>query len=121
MQNLAQTYGERHTVDYCIEVLANRISNADNKVIMEKCFRLFGADCIQRDLGFYLIQGVVSRQAADALTATRHELIRDIAARADDLLDCMNIPKHALYAPIAADYVKYNASPNFGEVKGARM
>lgn len=98
MQNLAQTYGERHTVDYCIEVLATRISNADNNQIMEKVFRLFGADCIQRDLGFYLIQGVVSREAADGLTATRHALIKDIAERADDLLDCLNIPKHALYA-----------------------
>jgi len=88
---------------------------------MEKCFRLFGADCIQRDLGFYLVQGVINRQAAEALTVTRHELIKDIAERADDLLDSMNIAKHALYAPIAADYVKFNASPNFGEVRGARM
>jgi len=33
----------------------------------------------------------------------------------------MSIPKHALYAPIAGDYVKYNASENLGEVLGAKM
>jgi hypothetical protein len=36
-------------------------------------------------------------------------------------MDCMSIPKHALYAPIAQDYVKYNAHPNHGEIIGAKM
>jgi hypothetical protein len=36
-------------------------------------------------------------------------------------MDCMSIPKHALYAPIAGDYIKYNATPNFGEIIGAKL
>lgn len=48
-------------------------------------------------------------------------LIKKIAEVTTDLLDCLNIPKHALYAPIASDYVKYNANPNHGEVIGAKM
>jgi hypothetical protein len=55
------------------------------------------------------------------LTPTRHSIIKTIAERASDLLDCMNIPKHALYAPIAANYLKYNESANNGEVVGAKM
>jgi len=39
----------------------------------------------------------------------------------NDLLDCMSIPKESLYAPIAGDYVKYNATPNFGEIIGAKL
>jgi len=39
---------------------------------MEKVFRLFGAEMIARDLGFYMINGVVSKAAAEQLTATRH-------------------------------------------------
>jgi len=88
---------------------------------MTKVFRLFGAEIINRELTFYLVQGVISKNALNGLTPTRHALIKDIAERATDLLDCMNIPKHALYAPIAANYLKYNESPNQGEVIGAKM
>jgi hypothetical protein len=86
---------------------------------MEKVFRLFGAEMIERDLGFYMINGLVNKEAAKNLTATRHLLIKDIAVRANDLMDCLSIPKHALYAPIAGDYIKYNSAPNFGEIHGA--
>ena len=34
MQDLAQAYGERHTMEYCISVLVNQIKNAQNKATM---------------------------------------------------------------------------------------
>ena len=64
---------------------------------------------------------MISVIAVNNLTKSRHSLIKEIAPRANDLMDCMNIPKHALYAPITQDYVKYNAHPNTGEVIGAKM
>ena len=88
---------------------------------MESVFRLYGADCIYRDMAFYMIEGLVSNEASKNLTSTRLQLIKEIAPRCNDLFDCMSIPKHALYAPIANDYIKYNASPNYGEVVGAKM
>ena len=39
-----------------------------------------------------------------------------MAKDTNNILDCLNIPKHALYTPIAEDYVKFNESENFGEV-----
>lgn len=63
MQNLASSYGERQTMDYCISVLRNQIKCPHNKKIMALVFRLFGTECIFRDLSFYMIQGVVSREA----------------------------------------------------------
>jgi hypothetical protein len=53
------------------------------------------------------------------LTPTRNQLITEIAARAEDILDCLSIAKDALYAPIAGDYIRYNATPNNGEIIGA--
>lgn len=88
---------------------------------MTKVFRLFGLEVVNRDLSFFMMHGLISQKAIDGFTPTRHALIKDIAAISNDLLDCLNIPKHALYAPIAADYVKYNATPNYGEVVGAKM
>ena len=55
MQNLATAYGERQTLDYCISVLVNKIKNAQNKQMMMRVFRLFGAECINRDISFYMI------------------------------------------------------------------
>lgn len=120
MQDLAMTYGERHCLAYCISTLAG-LKNAANKEILTKVFRLYGAEIINRDLAHYILAGVVSKEAQQNLAITRTALTKEIALHANDLLDCMSIPKHSLYAPIAANYVKYNAHPNFGEVIGAKM
>lgn len=120
MQELAQVYGERHTLEYCVSVLS-KMKNGENHQLMSKVFRLFGADCVHRELSFYVIQGVLSEKAIESLIPTRHTLIKDIALRVTDLMDCMSIPKHALYAPIAANYMKYNEFPNNGEVINAKM
>jgi len=118
MQELAQTYGERTCMEYCIQTLG-KMKNQENQRLMTKIFRLFAIECLRRDLAWYLIQGVISKQALSALTPTRHQLISDIALKASDILDCLSIAKDALYVPIAADYMKYNASPNHGEIIGA--
>lgn len=49
------------------------------------------------------------------------KLISEVAGQTNDLLDCLNIPKEELFAPIAGDYVKYNAHPNYGEIIGAKL
>lgn len=85
------------------------MKSADNKRVMEIIFRLFGCDLIFRDSGFYLMNGVLSANASKNLTKTRLRLVKQLAEMTDDILDCLNVPKHALYAPIAADYEKYNS------------
>ena len=120
MQELAQAYGERHTLEYCISRLGG-LKQGNNQKVLETVFRLFGCDCVHRDAAFYMMHGVLTAGASKALMNTRLQLIKDVAAQSDFLLDCLNIPKHALYAPIAQDYEKYNASPNYGEIIGAKM
>lgn len=120
MQDLAMAYGERHCLQYCIQTLG-KVSNQTNKEVLAKVFRLFGAEIINRDLASYILAGVVSKEAQKNLTETRMTLIKEIALCANDILDCMSIPKHALYAPIAGNYIRYNAYPNFGEVIGAKL
>lgn len=88
---------------------------------MAQVFQLFALDIIERDLTHYIIGGVLNKEAAASISATKIKLVKIIALLTDDLLDIMSIPKHALYAPIAGDYVKYNASPNFGEIVGAKL
>ena len=86
---------------------------------MTLIFKVYGIECIRRDISWYLTQGVISKDALTSMSSTRSQLIKDIALRVNDILDCLSIAKHALNAPIASDYVNYNASPNFGEIIGA--
>lgn len=120
MQDLAFAYGERETLEYCMQRLAS-LQSVKNKEVMEQVFQLFALDIIERDLTHYIIAGVLSKEAAASISPSKIVLVKILADISDDLLDCMSIPKHALYAPIAGDYVKYNASPNFGEIVGAKL
>lgn len=89
--------------------------------MLTKVLKLYAMDILERDLKHYILAGVLSQKAAKNVTKTKLTLVKDLAKYTKDLLDCLNVPKHALHAPIAADYVKYNAQPNFGEVIGAKM
>ena len=118
MQELAWAYGERQTMEACLRSLWE-MKNAENKRIMTTIYKVYGIECIRRDLSWYLIQGVISKAALAKLSPTRNTLIKEIAGKVTDIMDCLNIAKESLYAPIASDYVKYNASPNNGEIIGA--
>ena len=76
---------------------------------------------VERDLSHYVLAGLVSKKLAKQVTVDRLSLIKELAKESDNLLDCLSVPTKYLYAPIAADYVKYNAGPNKGEVIGAKM
>jgi len=86
---------------------------------METVFRVFAIDAVVRDLGFYIASGAVNTAAAKALPETQKKLIKTAAKNINVLLDSLNVPAHALYAPLAADYVDYYSRPNYGEVSYA--
>ena len=88
---------------------------------MEVVFRVYAIDSVKRELGFYLVQKAVNRVAAAALIETQNALIKKMASQINVLMKCLNAPVHALYTPIAADYVEYYSHPNKGEVIGAKL
>lgn len=120
IQDLALAYGERRILDSCIEFLAG-VEKAHDRAVLEKVFRVFAVDCVKRDIGFYVAQGVVKPQAGANLILAQNSLIKDMAANVDDLVKLLGVPDDVLYAPIAGDYVGYYSRPNFGEVVGARL
>lgn len=74
MQDLAQAFGERNALEYCISTLKT-LKNAENIKVMTSVFRLFGVECVTRDLGWYLCNKVLSKQAVSGLKSTRIKLI----------------------------------------------
>jgi len=120
IQDLAMAYGERNTLEQCL-VLISKLKNAENVKVMTIVYRLFAVDTIKQNLGFYLVNKAVGREAASALTGTQHQLVKDVAANVVGLMNSLNVPLDQLYVPIAQDYEKYYSAPNYGEIVGARM
>ena len=76
---------------------------------------------VGRDLGFYLKEKVISLDAVRNGDISMGRLVRELAGDAGEIIEQMNVPSHALHAPIAGDYVKYNKEEHFGEVVNAKL
>lgn len=73
------------------------------------------------NLAFFLFEEAIAVEAAKLLREQYRELIRKAASEINTILENLNVPVHALHAPIAGDYVKYNEQPYFGEVVNAKL
>jgi hypothetical protein len=120
VQSLAQAYGERQALDFCIQQLSD-VKCPVAKRNFETLFKLYAAENIVRDLGFYISEGVLSQTAGASVTSSISGLVKDIAKSCGDILDSLNVPTHALHTPIIGDYVKYNEKPHYGEVVDAKL
>lgn len=107
-------------VEQCLAFLL-RVKNVANRQLMELCFRIWAVDAVIRDQSFYLMAGAINVAAAKAMIETQKRLIKQAAESIQVLLECLNVPAHALYAPIAADYVDFYSRPNFGEAYVAKL
>jgi len=75
-----------------------------NKVIM-----LFGLSLIERDLGFYLSNEVISAKVGKGLGDLKSQYVKMVAPNAMDLVEGFGIDP--VYAPIATDYEEFNKNP----------
>lgn len=76
--------------------------------IFETMFRVYAIDVVIRDLGFYIQEGVINTIAAKKSFEIKNTLIKQLAVMIPVIIESMNVPTHALYTPIAGDYIKYN-------------
>ena len=120
VQNLAQAYGERQALEFCMDSLTS-IKCGGVKATFELIYKIFAVDILLRDLGFYLSQGVISQVAAQGATKAMSQMIKDLAKNANTIIENMNVPAHALHTPIISDYVKYNEGHHYGEVINAKL
>ncbi|TNV81297.1 hypothetical protein FGO68_gene5783 [Halteria grandinella] len=120
VQSLAQAYGERQALEFCLDQL-HSTKNADTKKVFATIFTLFASDIVLRDLGFYLSHQVVSQDAAKAFINSLPTQVKALSFHTKDVIESLNVPVHAIYTPIVGDYVGYNQEPHFGEVVNAKL
>jgi len=115
IQDLSMAYGERKTIEACLDFL-NKLKNAENKRVMTIAFQIFAIDVLKNDLGFFMARGSINKGAAKHMVSHQNTLIKELSKNIDGIIGSFNVPLEALHVPIAEDYEKYFAKPNFGEV-----
>jgi len=113
-------YGERWTIESCAASMS-KFRTAETKKVMETVYRLFAMDTVKTNLGFYLVEGAVSKQAAANLHETQRNVIKQVANHTDDLLKTLNVVEDSLYTPLTKSYERYYSAPNYGEAHNARL
>ena len=114
IQGLAQAHSERVIFDACVDTLGS--CEESLKPILNQLFILTAIDWIEKDLGWFVSQKVISSRLGQKVPEYGRKLCAQIAPSAIPLIDAFGIPEHMRYAPIAGDWIKYNQTDNFGEL-----
>ena len=88
---------------------------------MEAHYVLFAWRIILDEADTFLLENWICPTVLKELKEEYRTLIKYAADRIDNVIDSMNIPVHAITAPIAKNYVLYNSQPYEGEVINAKM
>uniref|UniRef100_H2ZII0 Acyl-CoA oxidase C-terminal domain-containing protein n=1 Tax=Ciona savignyi TaxID=51511 RepID=H2ZII0_CIOSA len=86
------------------------------KPMITELRRLFLLDAVQRDLGWFTANELISTSAAKQLNTHVAESCRTIAPYSLQLCGAFQLSDEMLSAPIALDWVKFNEGDNRGEV-----
>jgi acyl-CoA oxidase len=121
IQAIAWSYGETYILQECIQLIQKN-KGLDNQSNLDTIFRLFGLNIIQRDLTWYIFNGVISTEAAKNVAVEVNNVIKDVHAISDDVIESLGIPEHVkTLSPVANDYIKYNDGENRGELVIAKL
>lgn len=116
VQDAATSFIER----MLFEQLMKRIEDSDEslKRTLTKICQLFTLGCIQRDIGWYLCNDLISKQHGLDLDQLLAALcgVEGLGEDVLELVDAFGIPDEVISAPIAMDWVAFNESDNQGEV-----
>lgn len=117
VQATAAAFGERVTLEQFALAVERDASGVAGK--LRPLAELYGLTVVERDLAWFLAEGILSPAQGRAVVAEARGLCRDLSAQMTQLVDAFGIPDHLVAAPIAGDWEAYNARDNRGELTGA--
>lgn len=117
VQATSAAYGERVTLDQFVAVVERNAGGVGAK--LRPLAELYGLTVIERDLAWFLSEGVLSPAQGRAVLAATRALCNEMAPHVMTLIEGFGIPEHLVAAPIAGDWEGYNVSDNRGELTGA--
>lgn len=118
-QDIVQKAGKAYGDLLVSEKFSSHMKTADQnlKPVLEKIYHLYLTTIINEDIGYFLVNGLISTSTAAKLPSTINQLVKDIAPDCLALADSFGFTEEMISAPIARDWVKYNAFDNQGEME----
>jgi acyl-CoA oxidase len=90
------------------------------KELLTKLVRLYCLHHVKENLGWYLMNGVISAPAAKDLEVEYQKAVKSLVPHLNEIMEAYNLPKvPQLGAPIARDYVQFNAQEDPENVNAA--
>ena len=114
IQAAAKAYGERLISDQF--TMAIQKADAGVQPILCQLRHLYALDIIEKELGLFMLSGILPQEVAAGVNQAASELCKDLSPNALALCEAFAIPDTMLSAPIALDWVKYNEYDNQGEL-----
>lgn len=117
VQDAALAFGELFISEQMKKKIECQQTDASLKPILTQLRRLYLLDAVQRDLGWFLANQLMSTSCGRDLNEVVAESCRTIAPYSLQLCDSFGMTDAMLSAPIALDWVDYNVGDNRGEVQ----
>jgi len=121
IQATARAYGE----NVCLLQFAKAVFDSKTpkiKDMLTRLLRLFALSSIQRDLPWFIGEGIFSRVFLnETFHPTYDAAVADVSAIAMDAVEGFQVWDSMIHAPIAQDWVKYNTYDNQGELVRSKI
>ena len=108
-QALASAFGERYMLEASLEKMAS-CTHTGVKDLLKEAIHLHCLSLVKKNLEWYLMNGVISAEAAEDLDATHQLAVKAFVPHMNTAVEGLGVFNIShLHAPIARDYVAFNA------------
>lgn len=119
VQGVATAYGERLTFQSVQRALDGNLHGVGEDTLLrpkvEALLKLYGLETIQENARFFLEKGLITSEESVTMGELHRKLCKDLGQDALDYVNAFGIPDEVIAAPIARDWVQFNADDNMGE------
>lgn len=100
------------------EEFAKAIGSSDPSLspVLNQLYKLYLLDVIEKDLGLFLVSGILPADFGKTIGDASRALCKDIAPNCLALAEAFGVTDAMMAAPISADWIGYNEYDNQGEV-----
>lgn len=116
VQATATAYAEREVLEACMRGIGKAAPNL--RGVLTTLTILYAMRRIEVDLALFLSEGLLPPESAGWVPSHVRALCKQLGPLCLQLVDAFGIPDALVAAPIAADWVRYNAVDNRGELFG---
>jgi len=118
IQSFAKSYADRIVAEAFSETVEGKYGEVDSSLhpVLHKLRHLHLLFAVEQDLSTFLAAGLMTPSQAEQALEINRRLCAEIAPYSLAIVESFGLPEEMLMAPIASDWIGYNAYDNQGEL-----